>query len=97
MNSHFFRDLVDKFTGVARDSCEDLKSAAQDNIVDPLRDASRRVSKVARDKFDDAASYTRRTAEKSGEWASDHMAVAGTLMLGVGIITGFFLYSKMRR
>lgn len=97
MNSHFFRDLVDRLAGTARDAGDDLKSVARDHIVDPLRDAGRRFSHAARDKADDAAAYTRRTAERSQEWVSEHQAVAGTIILGVGLITGFFLYSKLRR
>ena len=97
MKSHFFRDLVDRLSGVACDSCDELKTAAKERIVEPLRDAGGRVSSAARDKAEDAAAYTRRTAERSEEWISEHQAATGAIILGVGLILGCFLHSKLRR
>ncbi|HEX2747150.1 MAG TPA: hypothetical protein VHM91_04055 [Verrucomicrobiales bacterium] len=97
MSSHPIRDTVDHLKDTARDAYDGLKNAAQDKIIDPLASTGRNIASAARHGAENVADYTRRTADRTGAWASANPYSAAGILFGAGLIAGVYLVSRCRR
>jgi ElaB/YqjD/DUF883 family membrane-anchored ribosome-binding protein len=97
MSSHPIRDTVDTIKEKASDAYESLKSGTQDHVLDPLADTGRHIASAARHGAENVADYSRRTAERTGAWASANPLSAAGVIFGAGLIAGVYLVSRVRR
>ncbi len=97
MSSHPIRDTVDHLKDSARDAYDGLKNATQDKIIDPLASTGRSIYSAARHGAENVADYSRRTADRTGAWASANPYSAAGILFGAGLIAGVFLVAKCRR
>lgn len=97
MSTTAIRDTVDNLKESARDAYHDLKTAAQDRIVDPLTETGRNLVSAARHGAENAADCGRRTVARTEAWITSNPFSAAGIAFGTGVLAGVYLLSKTRR
>ena len=97
MSTTAIRDTVDSLKESARDAYQDIKTAAQDRILDPLAETGRNVAKAARHGAENAADYGRRSVARTEEWITSNPFSAAGIAFGTGVLAGVYLLSKCCR
>ena len=97
MNTSAIRDSVENLKETARGAYEDLKTATQDHIMDPLASTGRKIARAAHDGVESAADCGRRSLERTESWITTNPFSAVGVAFGTGILAGVYLLSKYRR
>ena len=97
MSTHTIRDSVDTLKETARGAYEDMKTAAQERVLDPLTEKGRHLASAARHQMDDMTDYGRRTMKRTSEWASANPWSASGIAFGAGLLAGVYLVARCRR
>jgi ElaB/YqjD/DUF883 family membrane-anchored ribosome-binding protein len=97
MNTNIIRDSVEDLKDTARGAYEEMKTVAQERVLEPLADTGRHWATAARQRAEHAAEYGRRTMARTGEWASANPFSAAGIAFGAGLIAGVCLVSRFRR
>ena len=97
MSTTAIRDTVDSLKETARDAYEDLKTAAHDRILDPLKESGHNLVNSARHGAENAADYGRRSLERTESWITTNPFSAAGIAFGTGVLAGVYLLSKCRR